>query len=73
MSLAEIEAAAEALAPEEKEALYRFLTGRLRPLEKPAQGARLVPGPAGMLLLEAAPGAPPMTNETVKRMLEEFP
>ena len=27
----------------------------------------------GTLLLEAPPGAPPMTTETVKQMLEDFP
>jgi hypothetical protein len=74
MSLAEIEAAAEALPPAEKEELLRFLAKRLRQVKKPAaRGARLVSGPNGMLLLEAAPGAPPMTTETVRRMLEDFP
>ena len=70
---AEIEAAAEALPPEQKEELVRFLSARLRPLEKFARGARLVEGPNGTLLLEAPPGAPPMTTETVKQMLEDFP
>jgi hypothetical protein len=72
-TLLEIESAAEALAPEQKEELVRFLTARLRPMEKFAGGARLVEGPNGTLLLEAPPGAPPMTTETVKQMLEDFP
>lgn len=71
MSLAEIEAATEALPPEQKEKLFRFLAVRLRGLEKPGRGARLVKGPGGTLLLEAASGARPMTTETVKRMLED--
>ena len=72
-TLLEIEAASEALPPEQKEELVRFLTARLRPVEKSARGARLVEGPNGTLLLEAPPGAPPMTTETVKQMLEDFP
>ena len=32
-----------------------------------------VEGPDGTLLLEAAPGAPPMTTENIKRMLADFP
>jgi hypothetical protein len=73
MSLAEIEAAAEALPREQKEKLFHFLATRLRGVDKPARGARLVKGPDNTLLLEAASGAPPMTTETVKRMLEDFP
>ena len=72
-TLLEIEAASEALPSEQKEELVRFLTARLRPVEKSARGARLVEGPNGTLLLEAPPGAPPMTTETVKRMIEDFP
>ena len=72
-TLLEIEAASEALPPEQKEELVRFLTVRLRPVEKSARGARLVEGPNGTLLLEAPPGAPPMTTEIVKQMLEDFP
>ena len=71
--LLDVEAAADALPPEQKEELVRFLTARLRPREKFARGARLVEGPNGTLLLEAAPGAPPMTTEIVKQMLEDFP
>ena len=72
-TLLEIETASEALPPEQKEELVRFLTVRLRPIEKSARGARLVEGPNGALLLEAPPGAPPMTTEIVKQMLEDFP
>jgi len=72
-TLLEIETASEALPPEQKEELVRFLTVRLRPVEKSARGARLVEGPNGTLLLEAPPGAPPMTTEIVKQMLEDFP
>ena len=71
--LLEVEAAAKALPPEQKEELIRFLTAHLHPMEKVARGARLVEGPNGTLLLEAPPGAPPMTTETVKQMLEDFP
>ena len=72
-NLLEIEAASEVLPPEQKVELVRFLTARLRVVEKSSRGARLVAGPNGTLLLEAPPGAPPMTTETVKQMLEDFP
>ena len=45
----------------------------LRPVDARARAARLVKGPNGTLLLEAPPGAPPMTTETVKQLLEDFP
>jgi len=44
----------------------------LRPVEGLAPRARLLPGPMGTLLLEAPPGAPPMTTETVSQMLEDW-
>jgi hypothetical protein len=72
-TLTEIEAASEALPTEQKEELVRFLTARLRPKEKFTHGAKLVEGPSGTLLLEAPPGAPPMTSATIKQMLEDFP
>lgn len=50
-TLLEIEAATEALPPEQKVELVRFLTARLRPMEKFAHGARLVEGPNGTVLL----------------------
>jgi hypothetical protein len=72
-TLVEIEAAAEALPLEQKEELFRFLGARLRPVQESRRRAKLVAGPAGTLLLEASPDAPPMTSDTVKRMLEDFP
>jgi len=72
-TLTEIEAAAEALPTEQKEQLLRFLAARLRSSERTERGARLVEGPSGTLLLEAPAGAPPMTSETVKRLLEDLP
>jgi hypothetical protein len=72
-TLLEIEAATEALPPEQKVELFRFLAARLHPSGKSARGARLVEGPNGTMLLEAPPGAPPMTTEAVKQMLEDFP
>jgi len=72
-TLAEIEAAAEALPPEQKEELFRFLAARLRRDGGSARRARLVEGPNGTLLLQAPPGAEPMTTETVRHILEDFP
>ena len=71
-TLIEIEAASEALPPEQKEELVRFLTARLRAADLQPRKARLVRD-ADDVLLEAAPGAPPMTPESVKRMLEDWP
>lgn len=71
-TLAEIEAAAEALPPEQKEKLFRFLAARLRLSNTPLRKARLV-RQGDDALLEAPPGAPPMTPENVKRMLENWP
>ena len=70
-SLAEIEAAAEELPPEQKVQLIRFLSTRLRPGAQ-EQKARLV-YEGDDALLEAPPGAPPMTPENVRRMLEDWP
>ena len=72
-TLLEIEAAAEALPPEQKAELVRFLNAQLQPADQPPRKARLVAGPNGTLLLEAPLGAPPMTTENVKQMLEDFP
>jgi len=72
-TLTEIEIAADALPLEQKEELIRFLTTRLHPTQASSRKARLVNGPDGIALLEAPPDAPPMTTETVKRMLEDFP
>ena len=70
--LLEIEAAAEALPPEQKEELVRFLTARLRPPEPQPRKARLV-REGDDVFLEAPPGAPPMTPENVRRMLQDWP
>jgi uncharacterized membrane protein len=71
-TLAQIEAAAEALPPEQKTELIRFLAARLRPAENSSRKARLV-RVGDDAFLEAPPGAPPMTTESVKRMLEDWP
>jgi hypothetical protein len=71
-TLIEIEAAADALTPEQKEKLFRFLAARLRPSVSPPRKARLV-REGDDVLLEAPPGAPIMTTESVKRMLEDWP
>jgi len=71
-TLLEIEAAAEALPLEQKEELVRFLTARLRPPDPQPRKARLVRD-GDDVFLEAPPGAPPMTTENVKRMLEDWP
>jgi hypothetical protein len=67
-TLAEIEAAAEALPREQQEKLIRFLTERTRLAESQTGRARLIQR-GDDLLLEAPPGAPPMTPENVKRIL----
>jgi uncharacterized membrane protein len=71
-TLLEIEAAAEALPPEQQTELVRFLTARLQPSPSPTRKARRVQEGADVLL-EAPPGAPPMTPENVKRLLEDWP
>jgi hypothetical protein len=70
-TLAEIEAAADALPAEQKEELIRFLSARLRQTNE-KQKARLV-REGDDVLLEAPPGALPMTPDNVKRMLEDWP
>jgi hypothetical protein len=70
--LTEIEAAAEALPPEEQEELLRFLAARLRAPLPRSQGSRLV-RQGGDALLEAPADAPPMTPENVRRILEDWP
>jgi len=52
--------------------LFHFLTVRLRPALLPSRTARLVRA-GDDVLLEAPPGAPPMTTENIKRMLEDWP
>jgi hypothetical protein len=70
--LLEVEAAADALPPEQKVELVRFLTVRLRPSDPQPLKGRLV-REGDDVFLEAPPGAPPMTAENVKRMLEDWP
>ena len=71
-TLAEIEAAAESLPPEQKEELLRFLTAQSHAADKEPNRARLVRRDNDVLL-EAPRGAPPMTPENVKRLLEDWP
>lgn len=70
--LLEIEAAAEALPPEQKEELFQFLAARRYSSDPEPRKARLVRD-GNDVLLEAPPGAPPMTSEIVSRMLEDWP
>jgi hypothetical protein len=70
--LSEIEAAVEALPPEQKAELFRFLAARLHPSDPQPRKARLVRR-GDDILLEAPPGAPSMTTDCVKRMLEDWP
>ncbi|MEI8045512.1 MAG: hypothetical protein WCL11_29155 [Verrucomicrobiota bacterium] len=71
-NLLDVEAAAEALPPDQKEELIRFLTAHLRVSDPQSRKARLV-REGNDAFLEAPPGAPPMTTENVKRMLEDWP
>jgi hypothetical protein len=73
-TLLEIETAAEKLPPEEKQALLHHLAAHLGVglPQSSAPQARLVRR-GGDVLLEAPPGAPPMTPQSVKRMLEDWP
>jgi len=71
-TLIEIEAAADALPPDQKTELIRFLTARLPSEDNQSRKARLV-REGDDVFLEAPPGAPPMTAENVKRMLQDWP
>jgi hypothetical protein len=71
-TLAEIETAAESLSLEQKRLLLRFLTERLGEGTATSGKARLVRRDHDVLLA-APPGAPPMTPENVKRMLDDWP
>ena len=71
-TLAEIETAAESLSPEQKKLLLRFLVERLGEARAKSGKTRLVRRDNDVLL-EAPPGAPPMTPENVKRVLEDWP
>jgi hypothetical protein len=71
-TLTEIEAAAESLTPAQKLELLQFLIVRLRPADLRPQKPRLI-HQDGDTLLEAAPGAPAMTPENIKHILEDWP
>jgi len=71
-TLLEIEAAAEALPPEQQAELIRYLSARLQPAEGLPRKARLV-RTGDDVLLEAPTGAPPMTTENVRRLLQDWP
>ncbi|MEI6395910.1 MAG: hypothetical protein WCT12_33000 [Verrucomicrobiota bacterium] len=70
--LLDVEAAAEALPPEQKEELFRFLAAHLRVSDPQPRKAHLV-REGDDAFLEAPPGAPLMTTENIKRMLEDWP
>ena len=70
-TLLEIEAAAELLPPDQQAELVRLLTARLNSTDTQPRKARLV-REGDDALLEAPPGAPPMTPENIKRMLEDW-
>ena len=72
MILSEIEGAAETLPMDEQEKLLRSLMDRLHDPELSFGRARAIRR-GDDLLLEAAPGAPPMTPENIKRMLQGWP
>jgi uncharacterized membrane protein len=72
MTLTEIEAAAQKLSRSEQEALYRFLEEQRSSRESVPREARLIRRD-GDLLLEAPAGAPPMSPEQVKILLENWP
>jgi len=71
-TLADIEAAAQTLPPEQQAELLRFLSIQLCASDSAAGKARLV-RQGDDVLLEAPVGAPPMTPENVKRMLQDWP
>jgi hypothetical protein len=71
-TLAKIQAATETLPLDQQEELYRLLGARLHPTRPRLRKARRV-RQGGDTLLAAQSGAPPMTAENVKRMLEDWP
>jgi hypothetical protein len=71
-TFAEIESSAKKLPPLEQEELLRALTSSLQKRQRrsePAQGRRV----GNDYLLQAPAGAPPMTPERVKQLLEDSP
>jgi len=71
-TLAEIEQAVEALSPEDREELFRFLSRRVRPEATTTQRATVVRDGVDVLLA-AAPDSPPMTPEQVRSLLDNWP
>jgi len=72
MSLAEIEAAAEALSPRQQGELMTFLARKLQDRVAPGGRARAV-SCEGDTLLDADPDAPAMTPALVKQLLQDWP
>lgn len=71
-TFAEIESSAKKLPPLEQAELLRALTASLQKRQRrsePAQGRRA----GNDYLLKAPAGAPPMTPERVKQLLEDSP
>lgn len=71
-TLAEIEAAAGALPPEQQKALFHFLALRLRLSDTPCSTGH-VARQEDDVLLQAPPAAPTLTPEHVQRILENWP
>lgn len=75
-TLLEIQTATEALPPEQKVELFRFLADHLHSAwissEKLRQKSHIV-RLGDDVLLESPQGAPPMTPENIRRMLEDWP
>jgi hypothetical protein len=71
-TLFDIEAATEALTLPQKEELVRFLVQRIRSSASLSSRARVV-RQDNDTFLEAPAGAPPMTPEKVRQMLEDWP
>lgn len=69
-TLAEIEAAVEALPDAEREILFQRLAAR--PRQKPQESGKLVMED-GFAVLVAPPGAPEMTPELVKALRDDLP
>jgi hypothetical protein len=71
-TFAEIESSAKKLPPSEQQELLRVLTSSLQQRQRrsePAQGRRV----GNDYLLKAPAGAPPMTPERIKQLLEDSP
>lgn len=71
-TLAEIEAAVEALPEAEREVLLRRLISKVQPPSEAQESAKVVMED-GFAVLVAPPGAPEMTPALVKSLLADFP